>query len=71
MAYTTRNTVNRLARKELNLNFENGALSKQLLGSLRNGGKTQDGRMTIKCGARLCIPGLARHFYTSFCRPDA
>ena len=27
--------------------------------------------MTKKCGARLCIPGLARHFYTSFCRPES
>ena len=28
----------------------------------QDGWKTQDGRMTEKCGARLCIPGLARHF---------
>ena len=27
--------------------------------------------MTKNCGARLCIPGLARHFYTSFCRPES
>ena len=37
----------------------------------QDGAKTQDGRMTKKCGARLCIPGLARHFYTSFCRPES
>ena len=37
----------------------------------QDSGKTQDGRMTKKCGARLCIPGLARHFYTSFCRPES
>ena len=37
----------------------------------RDGWKTQDGRMTKKCCARLCIPGLARHFYTSFCRPES
>ena len=29
----------------------------------QGGWKTQDGRMTKKCGARLCIPGLARHFF--------
>ena len=27
--------------------------------------------MTKKCGARLSIPGLARHFYTAFCRPES
>ena len=27
------------------------------------GWKTQDGRMTKKSGARLCIPHLTRHFY--------
>ena len=37
----------------------------------QDGWKTQDGRMTKKCCARLCIPGLARHFYTSFCRPES
>ena len=37
----------------------------------QDGGKTQDGRMTKKCGARLCSPGVARHFYTSFCRPES
>ena len=37
----------------------------------QDGGKTQDGRMTKKCAARLCISGLARHFYTSFCRPES
>ena len=25
--------------------------------------KTQDGRMTKKCRARLCIPALAQHFF--------
>ena len=30
---------------------------------VQNGCKTQDGRMTKKCGARLCIPVLARHFF--------
>ena len=29
----------------------------------QDGSKTQDGRMTKKCGARLCIPGLARNFF--------
>ena len=29
----------------------------------QNGWKTQDGRMTKKCGARLCIPGLTRHVF--------
>ena len=37
----------------------------------QDGWKTQDGRMTKKCCARLCIPGLARHFYTSFFRPES
>ena len=37
----------------------------------RDGWKTRDGRMTKKCCARLCIPGLARHFYTSFFRPES
>ena len=27
----------------------------------QDGGKTQDGRMTKKRGARLCIPNLTRH----------
>ena len=27
------------------------------------GWKTQDGRMKKKCGARLCIPNLARPFF--------
>ena len=42
----------------------NGELTQQ------DGGKTQDGRTTKKCGVRLSIPGLARHFYTSFCRSE-
>ena len=29
----------------------------------QDGCKTQDGRMTKKCGVRLCIPGLARHSF--------
>ena len=37
---------------------------------------TQDGRMTKNCRARLCIPGLARHFFVILrpepsCRPVA
>ena len=34
-----------------------------LLVNTNNGWKTQDGRMTKKCRARLCIPGLSRHFF--------
>jgi len=30
---------------------------------VRSATKTQDGTMTKKCRARLCIPGLARHFF--------
>ena len=29
----------------------------------QDGLKTQDGRMGKKCRVRLCIPGLARHFF--------
>ena len=36
----------------------------------QDGCKTQDGRMT-KNVARDCIPGLARHFISSFCRPES
>lgn len=42
------------------------------LKTLRNrtaGRRTQDGRMTKKCRARMCTSGLVRHF-SSFCRPE-
>ena len=29
----------------------------------QDGWKTQDGRMTKKCGARLCIPNLTGHLF--------
>ena len=38
----------------------------------QDGGKTRDGRMTKKCGARLCIPGLASFGHPeSYSRPVA
>lgn len=42
------------------------------LKTLRNrtaGRRTQDGRMTKKCRARMCTSGLVRHF-SSICRPE-
>ena len=29
----------------------------------QDGWKTKDGRMMKKCSARLCIPGVGRHFF--------
>ena len=33
--------------------------------------KTQDGRMTKKCRARLCIPRFLRDIFSSICRPES
>ena len=57
--------LNSLRLLKLNGRTNNRDLTQQ------DGWKTQDGRMTKKRGARLCIPGLARHFFSSFCRPES